>query len=124
MRNFEVIPSGRHLDLSLDEGLYQAAARPRPCSTCCQPCRRPPRRKVLDPRRPGWLRWSGWDPWKRTVVLVHGFNGGHEKAARLQVTGASCTPTQLAYFEECGRRVEGIVLRSAATPPPRIEMQA
>ncbi|XP_034245560.1 phospholipase A1 member A-like [Thrips palmi] len=43
-------------------------------------CRWPPRRKVLDPRRPGWLRWSGWDPRRRTVLLVHGFNGGAEKA--------------------------------------------
>ncbi|KAE8745646.1 hypothetical protein FOCC_FOCC007647, partial [Frankliniella occidentalis] len=42
--------------------------------------RSPPRRKVLDPRRAGWLRWSGWDPGRRTVLLVHGFNGGVDKA--------------------------------------------
>ncbi|KAK3923669.1 hypothetical protein KUF71_002078, partial [Frankliniella fusca] len=53
----------------------------------------PPRRKVLDPRRAGWLRWSGWDPGRRTVLLVHGFNGGADRAP---------TPTLRDAYLEAG----------------------
>lgn len=37
------------------------------------------RRKFIDVRSKNSLRYSGWDPSKKNVIIVHGFNGTESK---------------------------------------------
>ncbi|XP_050441562.1 phospholipase A1-like [Adelges cooleyi] len=37
------------------------------------------RKKLIDVRNKNALRYSGWDPGKRNVIIIHGFNGTESK---------------------------------------------
>ncbi|XP_050520002.1 uncharacterized protein LOC126893645 [Daktulosphaira vitifoliae] len=37
------------------------------------------RKKLIDPRSKNSLRYSGWDPNKKNVLIIHGFNGTESK---------------------------------------------
>lgn len=37
------------------------------------------RKKLIDVRNKNTLRYSGWDPSKKNVIIIHGFNGTESK---------------------------------------------
>lgn len=37
------------------------------------------RKKIIDVRNKNTLRYSGWDPSKKNVIIIHGFNGTESK---------------------------------------------
>ncbi|KAJ9597063.1 hypothetical protein L9F63_027045, partial [Diploptera punctata] len=47
-----------------------------------------PHRKQLDIRNPNALRYAGWDPGKRNVIIIHGFNETEHKTPMSFITRA------------------------------------
>jgi hypothetical protein len=67
---FPVLPSGaaRYTDRVLVVSFSSNQVSWFPCSSDY------PQRKTIDVVNPRSLHYGGWDPGKRTVIIIHGFN--------------------------------------------------